>query len=667
MNITDLEKSINILEMIKNKGYPVRKVGVSGYRVIPCPSCGSKKGMTINTDNNYFNCFACNTGGKAYKWLTEIEGLEESEAKRELEEMNGNIEKSIKKVPSIPTKKTTAQPRTDWEPVMDLLYHNLTKNEEGKKALEYLFNRGISSELIDKYFIGYGNIENEKGTSYKNVIVFPIRENGNIVTWISRTIDDSQENKYYNNTGGMKLFNGDLLKEKDQDIFITESIIDALSLESIGIKAIALCGVNQIKLFKERAKKENRFNKYYDGLDNDQAGRKASKKLQDFLKNNEEIGIYQETNLFQGTNYKDINEFLTKDKSNFIQRIDEAIKFVKEKAAAENDIKESDEKTEDINVNTVEYYLKNEFNKDIQLYEQGSQVTTGISPLDKYLNGIHAGLYVIGGVTGTGKTTLAHQIADNLAFRNHRVIYLSLEQSKFDIISKSLTREAHTNYNADLFIHNIKNIRSNSEENRTIIKQSIESYTERLNGNMEIIEGNFNYNLIQIKKYIAEYIERYQTRPILFIDYLQILPPYNDKLSDKQNVDTNVTELKRLSREMKIPVIVISSVSREHYTQDLNYSSFKETGGIEYTADVLIGLQLAVVTNESCIGKNKAEQYRAIKEYQEENKSIGISEIQAKIIKNRFGSRADKILLDFNWKRETYEYTESASILERYR
>lgn len=635
MNITDLEKSINILEMIKNKGYPVNKVGVSDYRVVPCPSCGSKKGMTINADNNYFNCFACNTGGKAYKWLTEIEGLEESEAKRELEEMNGNIEKSIKKVPSIPTKKTTAQPRTDWEPVMDLLYHNLAKNEEGKKALEYLFNRGISSELIDKYFIGYGNIENEKGTSYKNVIVFPIRENGNIVTWISRTIDDNQENKYYNNTGGMKLFNGDLLKEKDQDIFITESIIDALSLESIGIKAIALCGVNQIKLFKERAKKENRFNKYYDGLDNDQAGKKASKELQDFLKNNEEIGIYQETNLFQGTNYKDINEFLTKDKAGLEKALDKSLG----------------------DKNSVEYYIKHLFAKDIALYQEGSKITTGIDPLDKHLNGLHSGLYVIGGVTGAGKTTLAHQIADNLAFNGHKVVYLSLEQSKFDITAKSLTREAYQNYNADLCIHNIKNIKANNQKNKKIIKEAIQSYTGRLSGNMEILEGNFNLNLKSIQDYLQKYIQVKKERPILFIDYLQILPPYSDKLSDKQNVDVNVTELKRMSRDLKIPVVVISSVSRDNYTQDLNYSSFKETGGIEYTADVLIALQLEIVTSSDYLKlKTKADQYKALKDYQEQTRGKGISEVNAKILKNRFGNKADDISLFFNWKRETFEF-----------
>ena len=48
-------------------------------------------------------------------------------------------------------------------------------------------------------------------------------------------------------------------------------------------------------------------------------------------------------------------------------------------------------------------------------------------------------------------------------------------------------------------------------------------------------------------------------KPVVLIDYLQILAPYSDKLTDKQSVDKNILELKRLSRDYKIPIIIIKN------------------------------------------------------------------------------------------------------------
>ena len=55
-------------------------------------------------------------------------------------------------------------------------------------------------------------------------------------------------------------------------------------------------------------------------------------------------------------------------------------------------------------------------------------------------------------------------------------------------------------------------------------------------------------------------------------------------------MDKAVLELKRLSRDLEIPVICISSFNRQSYNTDPSMQSFKESGAIEYSADVLIGL-----------------------------------------------------------------------------
>jgi DNA polymerase I-like protein with 3'-5' exonuclease and polymerase domains len=76
---------------------------------------------------------------------------------------------------------------------------------------------------------------------------------------------------------------------------------------------------------------------------------------------------------------------------------------------------------------------------------------------------------------------------------------------------------------------------------------------------------------------------------------LQILAPHDAKINDKQNIDKAVLELKRISRNHAIPIIGVSSLNRASYKDKISMEAFKESGGIEYASDVLIGLQFTGV------------------------------------------------------------------------
>ena len=52
-------------------------------------------------------------------------------------------------------------------------------------------------------------------------------------------------------------------------------------------------------------------------------------------------------------------------------------------------------------------------------------------------------------------------------------------------------------------------------------------------------------------------------------------------------------ELKRISRDYSIPILLISSINRASYGVEANLSIFKESGALEYSADTAIGLQFA--------------------------------------------------------------------------
>jgi len=85
-------------------------------------------------------------------------------------------------------------------------------------------------------------------------------------------------------------------------------------------------------------------------------------------------------------------------------------------------------------------------------------------------------------------------------------------------------------------------------------------------------------------------------KPVLLVlDYLQIIPTPPDVRTDnaKTAVDWNLSELRRLSRELKSPVLVVSSLNRAAYKDDdkePTMVAMKESGGIEYTADGVVAL-----------------------------------------------------------------------------
>ena len=116
----------------------------------------------------------------------------------------------------------------------------------------------------------------------------------------------------------------------------------------------------------------------------------------------------------------------------------------------------------------------------------------------------------------------------------------------------------------------------------------------------------------------------------------------NDRLSDKQAIDKNITTLKRLSAENSLLIIAISSLSRANYTNEVDIASFKESGAIEYTSDILLGLDFYALTHldeqedfkdTSNEGKNQRTIKKIIKEAKEQNPR----KISLTILKNRNG------------------------------
>ena len=101
-----------------------------------------------------------------------------------------------------------------------------------------------------------------------------------------------------------------------------------------------------------------------------------------------------------------------------------------------------------------------------------------------------------------------------------------------------------------------------------------------------IIECGFETNIEAIVSTVQGYISRTGNRPVVIVDYLQIISPITSYQTTKDVVDYNVRALKKLQTENNLVVLVISSLNRQNYLTPIDFSSFKESGGIEYTFDL---------------------------------------------------------------------------------
>jgi len=295
-------------------------------------------------------------------------------------------------------------------------------------------------------------------------------------------------------------------------------------------------------------------------------------------------------------------------------------------------------------------------------------ISTGFKELDFKLDGgLYPGLYIMGAVSSLGKTTFALQIADFIAEHGHDVLFFTLEQSKAELMAKSLSRITASN---DLVYNKPMNARRilyqmgdwiGTTEERTY-RDAVDTYRYAIGPRMFMFENDVRYMLKEgelVRDSEGHPVAESDTRigldtirervrnhkaimgddpehvPVVFIDYLQMLKPDDPtgRKSDKQNMDETVSELRRISKTYQIPIVAISSLNRDAYNQPISMASFKESGAIEYSSDVLLGLQPRGMTNKltpSGQGNNKD----LFEELRDQDNRL----LEAVILKNRIGS-----------------------------
>lgn len=535
-----------------------------------------------------------------------------------------------------------------------------------KDAIEHFQRRGLSLDTIKRYKLGYSekglnfllkdHKENQSNSRkedlYKYVFPYPDPD-GRCSYFLTEISDRSQIDKYnqkYNKIKKMpsRIFNDRYLKQDKipEVIFICEGIYDALSVEEVGGRAIAFVGIAH-NLFLSICKKYKPNTTFVISLDNDSAGQKASEKVKNDL---ESLGISYIVRT--AVNGKDFNDDLIKDRESFKDYINNSIHDAVEER------KKIEKSEKDLYLRTSNLNFIDEFVKKIQKNKQKLFFPTGFPSLDRLLDGgLNSGLYFVGAISSLGKTSFCLQVIDNVAALGNDCLVFSLEMAREELIAKSLSRHTFLeSLNKNISISYAKTARgitmgsrydSYDEEDKYIISESINSYSKYAD-KIFIHEGVGNIGAEQIRGEIEKHIRITGNRPIVLIDYLQILAPFDVRATDKQNIDRSVLELKRISRDFDIPVICISSFNRDNYMAPVNMASFKESGAVEYSSDVLIGLQYyGMDWNEGESQRERESRVRnLLNDIVSKGKNCKEIKIQVKILKNRNGSRGE-ICMDF--------------------
>ena len=625
-----------------------------GANLFVCPLCGSGTGKSGTgafsiKNGTSWKCFSCNAGGDIFDLYGTINGTADyNEQLRGLSELYGI---------QVATSHSTAQ--EDFSPE----YQNQSKNEQNAhnnihidvytqtyqakaadytdfflqahKAVcqtDYWKKRGLSKEIVDRFKLGYvaewRHPKAPKSPASPRLII-PTSTGSYLARDTRDKIPEEQKAYSKSKVGSIQLFNKKALQTATKPIFIVEGELDALSIIEVGGEAVALGTTTKSKALIELLKVQAPAQALIIALDNDEAGQRASRELIEGLQGLN-IPCYSFNPCGQ---YKDANEALQRDREVFTIAVEEAEHLQDEEAQAQR-----------------EAYLKNSTANYLQSFINGiadsvdtPYIPTGFKKLDSVLDGgLYEGLYIVGAISSLGKTTIITQMADQIAQAGTDVLIFSLEMARTEIMAKSISR--HTLQSVLATGGDIRNAKTArgittgkryidySQTERDLINSSIMEYSKYAD-NIYISEGIGDIGAEQIRETVKKHILFTGKTPVVIIDYLQILAPYNERATDKQNTDKAVMELKRISRDFKTPVIGISSFNRANYKEAVTMEAFKESGAIEYSSDILIGLQLK--------GAGKKD-FNA-----NEAKKKDPREIELVILKNRNGRAGDSLSFNF--------------------
>ncbi|RJP45594.1 replicative DNA helicase [Candidatus Parcubacteria bacterium] len=209
-------------------------------------------------------------------------------------------------------------------------------------------------------------------------------------------------------------------------------------------------------------------------------------------------------------------------------------------------------------------------------------VPTGFDGLDKLLSGLQkSDLVVVGARPSLGKTSLVLDIARNAALRGGVTVGIfSLEMSREQVVDRLISAESQVP------LWKILTGRITDDTDFQLIQGAL----DRLSKANVFVEDTPTLNIMQMRS-MARRLQVENGLGLLIVDYLQLISPRTSSESMVQQVTEISRGLKALARELQVPVVAVSQLSRAVDQRDVKVprlSDLRESGSIEQDSDVVI-------------------------------------------------------------------------------
>lgn len=210
---------------------------------------------------------------------------------------------------------------------------------------------------------------------------------------------------------------------------------------------------------------------------------------------------------------------------------------------------------------------------------------TGFVDLDNILSGLQkSDLIILASRPSLGKSSLALDIARHVAINVREPVGIfSLEMSKDQVIDRLIAAQA----GIDLWRLRTGRLYSQGEDNDF---QKIQEAMGQLYEAPIYIDDSATSNILQMRA-MARRLQASRGLSLIVVDYLQLMEPRNTTLSLVQQVSEISRSLKSLARELNVPVLALSQLSRavEQRTPQIpRLADLRESGSLEQDSDVVL-------------------------------------------------------------------------------
>ena len=611
------------------------------FRCINPAHSDSNPSMSYDRNNKKVHCFSC---GATYD-IFDVIGIDTGATTFPEQYNNACDYFNITGTPyeEKPVKKEPAQDEIDYT-----AYFLQAHKAIGQTS----YHRGLNAETLNRFNIGYDPAwrhPKRYSDPVSSRLIIPTGKasytarytgEGDFIGYTGQKMNKAK-------VGRTQIFNAPALSSADKPVFIVEGELDAMSIEQSGYQAVGTGSTSNTSLFLEAVKQIRPAQPLIIALDNE-SNPNTQKAEAELMEGLEKLGVSSYRLNFYGK-YKDANEYLQADPEGLKKALQSAADEIEAKCQGEA---EQAREAYIREVCTASYL--DSFVGEIAASVNTPAISTGFKALDNILDGgLYPGLYTLGAITSLGKTTFLLQMADQIARQGNDVLIFSLEMARSELMSKSISRHTYLiaeDAGRSREAKTARGITSGakwkyySASEKQLIKDAVAEYRAYAK-HIFIFEGMGDIGITQVRETVEKHISLTGNRPVVIVDYLQILAPYNERSSDKQNTDKAVLELKRMSRDLKLPVVTVSSFNRTNYTEPVNLTSFKESGAVEYGSDVLIGLQYKGMDyKEGEADTARQKRIRTLMKDMDERGKRGADEtVQLKVLKNRQGGRGDVI------------------------